>query len=93
MRSIPQIPYLEAAIPTLFHPPSSLIEMQELLTITDGLGGVFHLRTEKNTTETGAQQTTCLFLIEREHRITVAEEYSFDRFNFTFTQDGKSIYK
>lgn len=67
--------------------------MQELLTITDGLGGVLSLRTEKNTTETGAQQMTCLFLIEREHRITAAEEFSFDRFNFEFTQDGKSIHK
>lgn len=67
--------------------------MQELLTITDGLGGVLSLRTEKNTTETGAQQTTCLFLIEREHRIAAAEEFSFDRFNLEFTQDGRRFRK
>lgn len=62
--------------------------MQELLTITDGLGGVFHLRTEKNTTETGAQQTTCW-----ERRITAAEEITFDRFNFEFTREGEGIHK
>jgi len=45
--------------------------MQELLTITtDGPGGVLSLRTEKNTTETGAQQMTCLFLT-RTHNLRV----------------------